>query len=66
VFGESWSSIQLTTAAAACAAVDLHREGRLPESGFVRQEQIDLEHFLSNRFGRYYSTESQHAERVTL
>jgi saccharopine dehydrogenase-like NADP-dependent oxidoreductase len=66
LFGESWSSIQLTTAAAACAAVDLHREGRLPASGFARQEQIDLEHFLSNRFGRYYSTESQHAERVTL
>ncbi|MCX9156364.1 saccharopine dehydrogenase NADP-binding domain-containing protein [Niveibacterium sp. 24ML] len=66
LFGEAWSSIQLTTAAGACAAVDLHREGRLPNKGFVRQESVDLEHFLANRFGRYYSTESHHAERVTL
>jgi saccharopine dehydrogenase-like NADP-dependent oxidoreductase len=51
---ESWSAIQITTAAGICAALDLHASGRLTGQGFVRQEQIDLEEFLKNRFGRYY------------
>ena len=55
--GEIWSAIQLTTAAGLCAVVDLHREGKLPEKGFVRQEQVDLDEFLDNRFGRRYRSE---------
>jgi saccharopine dehydrogenase-like NADP-dependent oxidoreductase len=55
--GEEWSAIQVTTAAGMCTVVDLHFAGKLPASGFVRQEQVDLEIFLANRFGRYY----QHA-----
>lgn len=53
--GRTWSAIQVTTAAAVCAALDLHIAGRLPPTGFVRQEQIDLPQFLDNRFGRYYN-----------
>jgi saccharopine dehydrogenase-like NADP-dependent oxidoreductase len=49
------SAIQLTTAAGACAMVDLLREGRLPDRGFVRQEDAPLEAFLANRFGRHYA-----------
>jgi saccharopine dehydrogenase-like NADP-dependent oxidoreductase len=52
--GEVWSAIQITTAAGICAVVDLHREGRLPSRGFVRQEQISLTDYLANRFGRHY------------
>lgn len=52
--GENWSAIQVTTAAGICTVVDLHFEGRLPESGFVKQEEVDLDTFLENRFGRYY------------
>ncbi len=52
--GEIWSSIQVTTAAGLCAVLDLHVTGKLQLSGFVRQEQIDLEQFLNNRFGRPY------------
>ncbi len=52
--GEAWSAIQLTTAAGICAVVDLHREGALPNSGFVRQEDVGLGDFLQNRFGRRY------------
>ena len=52
--GENWSAIQITTAAGMCAVVDLHFAGRLPKSGFVRQEEVDLDEFLANRFGRYY------------
>lgn len=52
--GEHYSSIQITTAASICAVVDLHIAGKLPEQGFVKQEQINLEQFLENRFGHYY------------
>jgi saccharopine dehydrogenase-like NADP-dependent oxidoreductase len=52
--GESWSAIQITTAAGICAALDLHAAGRVAGMGFVRQEQIDLEEFLKNRFGQHY------------
>jgi saccharopine dehydrogenase-like NADP-dependent oxidoreductase len=56
VLGEPWSAIQITTAAGICAVLDLHAvEHRFPR-GFVRQEEIGLKEFLSNRFGRYYVT----------
>ena len=50
-----YSAIQITTAAGVCAMVDLVREGALPQRGFVRQEDADLERFLANRFGRHYA-----------
>jgi len=56
--GEIWSAIQITTAAGICAVVDLHHQGRLPNRGFVRQEQILLPEFLANRFGRFYVPDS--------
>ena len=52
--GEIWSAIQVTTAAGICAVLDLHFDGRLPESGFVKQEQVSFSEFLQNRFGSYY------------
>ncbi len=56
VGSEHWSAIQVTTAAAACVAVDLFREDKLPVTrGFVRQEDVELTMFLANRFGTYYS-----------
>lgn len=53
------SAIQITTAAGICAAVDLFREGRLPQKGFIRQEQVELPAFLANRFGRAYQQSRQ-------
>lgn len=52
--GEEWSAIQVTTAAGMCTVVDLHFAGKLPKSGFVKQEEVNLDTFLANRFGRYY------------
>jgi saccharopine dehydrogenase-like NADP-dependent oxidoreductase len=49
------SAIQITTAAGVCAAVDLFREGRLPQRGFIRQEQVRL----ANRFGSAYQQSRQ-------
>ncbi len=53
------SAIQITTAAGICAAVDLFREGALPQQGFIRQEQVALPAFLANRFGRAYQQSRQ-------
>jgi saccharopine dehydrogenase-like NADP-dependent oxidoreductase len=54
VNGKHLSAIQITTAAGICAMVDLLREGKLPQAGFVRQEEARLADFLANRFGRHY------------
>ena len=53
------SAIQITTAAGICAAVDLFREGRLPQRGFIRQEEVALPAFLANRFGSAYQQSRQ-------
>ncbi|MEN9627807.1 MAG: hypothetical protein RJA10_1034 [Pseudomonadota bacterium] len=53
------SAIQITTAAGICAAVDLFREGALPQRGFIRQEQVPLPAFLANRFGAAYQQSRQ-------
>jgi saccharopine dehydrogenase-like NADP-dependent oxidoreductase len=49
------SAIQITTAAGICTVLDLLAEGALPQSGFIRQEDIGLDAFLSNRFGKVYA-----------
>ncbi|TDV21006.1 saccharopine dehydrogenase family protein [Paraburkholderia caballeronis] len=54
VCGMPMSAIQITTAGAMCAVLDLFREKKLPQAGFVRQEQVPLDAFLANRFGRLY------------
>lgn len=50
-----WSAIQVTTAAGICTVLDLLAQGRLPQQGYVRQEEIALSDFLANRFGRAYA-----------
>ena len=57
--GAPLSAIQITTAAGICAAVDLFREGALPQRGFIRQEQVELPAFLANRFGSAYQQSRQ-------
>jgi saccharopine dehydrogenase-like NADP-dependent oxidoreductase len=59
VAGEMRSAIQITTAGAVCAVLDLLAEGRLPAQGFIRQEDIPLSDVLANRFGRFYGPEPQ-------
>jgi saccharopine dehydrogenase-like NADP-dependent oxidoreductase len=54
--GRTISAIQITTASAICAVLDMLADGALRAVGFVRQEEIALEDFLANRFGRTYAT----------
>lgn len=53
--GRMRSAIQVTTASSACVMLDLLAEGRLAHSGFVRQEDVGLDAFVANRFGRVYA-----------
>ena len=55
----SESAIQIATAAGICAAVDLFCEGVLPRSGFIRQEEIGLDSFLMNRFGKVFAESNE-------
>ena len=53
--GENWSGIQITTAAGVCGVLDLLMNGKLPQQGVVKMEDVDFEEFLANRFGSHYA-----------
>lgn len=52
------SAIQITTAAGITGVLDLLATGKIPDRGFIRQEDIDLSTFLANRFGRAFAPRS--------
>ncbi|MGI9169941.1 MAG: saccharopine dehydrogenase family protein [Caulobacteraceae bacterium] len=54
--GATVSAIQITTASAICAVLDMLASGRLAAKGFVRQEEIGLAEILANRFGAAYAS----------
>ena len=51
---QNLSSIQITTATALCAVLDLYLSGKLNKNGFIKQEDIDINDFLANKFGQEY------------
>lgn len=53
--GLDWSAIQMTTASALCASIDLVLGDLAAYKGLIRQENFSFEGFISNRFGRYYA-----------
>ncbi len=55
IFGKLRSGIQITTAAGICTVLDLLATGVLPQRGLVKQEDIQFDDFINNRFGRYYA-----------
>ena len=55
VAGRSRTAIAWTTSASVVAVIELVREGRLPDRGFLKQEDIPLEAFLATRTGRLYA-----------
>lgn len=56
--GLEWSAIQISTAASACAVVDLVLEDESRYHGVLLQETFDLNAFLANRFGQLYAERS--------
>ncbi len=67
IAGQQWSAIQVTTASGICAVIDLWSHGHLPQERFLRQEQVELDTLLDNRFGQYYrsTTATQFCRGVT-
>jgi len=59
LYGEEFSAIEISTAAGMCSAVDLFRLGKLPKTGFIRQEDIELTMFFDNEFGQFYKNASE-------
>jgi saccharopine dehydrogenase (NAD+, L-lysine-forming) len=55
VAGRSRTAIAWTTSASVVAVIELVREGRLPDRGFLKQEDIPLEAFLATRTGKLYA-----------
>jgi saccharopine dehydrogenase-like NADP-dependent oxidoreductase len=53
--GHHWTAIQITTACGVAAVLDLLHEGKLPQHGFVRNEDVRFADFIGNRFGRHYA-----------
>ena len=56
IAGQMRTAIAWTTASSVAAVIDLVRAGRLPQSGFIKQEDIGIEAFLSTDTGRRYDT----------
>ena len=53
--GTMWSAIQITTASGICTILDLLANEKLPQKGFVKQEDVLFDDFINNRFGQYYA-----------
>lgn len=53
--GRRWRAISWTTAASACAVVELLAQGQLPSRGFVCQEQVDLEALMATPTGKRFA-----------
>ncbi|RDE09383.1 saccharopine dehydrogenase family protein [Pelagibacterium lacus] len=51
------TAIQITTASGISTVLDMLASGALPQKGFVAQEDIDLDTFLANRFGKAYAAD---------
>ncbi|HET8900558.1 MAG TPA: saccharopine dehydrogenase C-terminal domain-containing protein [Holophagaceae bacterium] len=56
VAGQEWRAISWTTAASIAAVVEMVRDGKLPQKGFLKQEEIPFDAFLATKNGAYYLT----------
>ena len=64
--GKLWSAIQITTAAGICTVLDLLAQGKIPQKGFVRQEDISFSDFMNNRFGQYYAQQTEPSSKAKV
>ncbi len=52
--GEMWRAISWTTACSICAVVELVADGKLPQEGFIKQEDIKLSELLATDSGSFF------------
>lgn len=57
IAGRIYRAISWTTAASACAVIEMVSNGSLPDRGFISQESIPLNAFLQTSNGRLYNNE---------
>jgi len=55
IAGKRRTAIAWTTAGSVVAVIEMVRDGKLPDSGFLKQEDIALEAFLATRTGGLYA-----------
>lgn len=53
--GRTWRAISWTTAASVAAVVEMVHQGKLPERGFIKQEEISFADFLNTKNGSLYA-----------
>lgn len=53
--GQHWRAISWTTAASIAAVIEMVADGKLPQKGFIKQEEIDFDAYLSTENGKFYS-----------
>ncbi|MEE9258752.1 MAG: saccharopine dehydrogenase C-terminal domain-containing protein [Nitrospinaceae bacterium] len=54
IAGKTWKAISWTTAASACAVVEMVSRGEFPDRGFLKQETISLDTFFNTVSGSHY------------
>jgi saccharopine dehydrogenase-like NADP-dependent oxidoreductase len=52
--GEHWRAISWTTAASLAAVIEMVADKKLPQKGFLKQEDINFEAFLETTNGQYF------------
>lgn len=55
--GKEYRAISWTTASSVCSVIELVNNGKTPDKGYLRQEDIDLDDFLSTTYGQYYKNQ---------
>ncbi|NRQ51322.1 saccharopine dehydrogenase NADP-binding domain-containing protein [Aeromicrobium sp. YC3-14] len=59
IAGRTWRAISWTTAASAVSVVELVADGKLPATGFIKQEDITLEALFSTQAGRHFAEQGK-------
>lgn len=55
--GEEFRAISWTTAASVCSTIELVHHKKTTTKGYLKQEDINLEDFLSTSYGQYYKNQ---------
>lgn len=64
IHGKQWRAISWTTAASVTAVVELVATGKLPQRGFIKQENISLADFEKTTWGKLYFAKEKISDHV--
>jgi saccharopine dehydrogenase-like NADP-dependent oxidoreductase len=52
--GKKWRAISWTTAASLVSVIEMVANGKLPNKGFIKQEEIPFQEFLKTNSGKLF------------